>query len=169
MPSPILYLFCGKIASGKSTAAKQVALSQKAVLLSEDHWLATLYPGEVTSLDDFQDRTSRIEALLGDHLIAILKSGTSLVLDFHANTRKRRAWMREIAETAGAKALLHYLDVPDDICKQRLRDRNAAGTHEYAASDAQFDQFSRYFQTPDESEGLSIKHHRLTGSGLPVE
>jgi len=169
MPSPTLYLFCGKIASGKSTAAKQVALSQKAILLSEDHWLASLYPGEVNSLETFQERTARIESLLGPHLTEILKSGTSVALDFHANTKKRRTWMRQIAENAGAKALLHFLDVPDDTCKQRLRDRNASGIHEYEASDAQFDQFSRYFETPEEAEGLTIKHHRLTGSGLAGE
>ena len=33
------------------------------------------------------------------------------------------------SRSAGAAHRLHFLDVPDDVCKARLRQRNAAGTH----------------------------------------
>ena len=47
---PTLHLLCGKIASGKSTLAKTLATEHAAIVLSEDHWLATLYPGEIRSI-----------------------------------------------------------------------------------------------------------------------
>ena len=42
---PTLHLLCGKIASGKSTLAITVAGDLAAFLLSEVHWLATIYQG----------------------------------------------------------------------------------------------------------------------------
>jgi hypothetical protein len=64
--------------------------------------------------------------------------------------------MRGIFENAGAAHRLHYLDVPDEICKARLRQRNADGTHEFAASDAQFDEITSYFVPPSEHEGFEV-------------
>jgi hypothetical protein len=55
---------------------------------------------------------------------------------------------------------LHWLDVPDEICRARLRVRNAAGEHEFAATDAQFDQITAYFVPPTAGEGLQIVVHR---------
>lgn len=44
-----LLLFCGKMGAGKSTEAKKIALERNAVLISEDDWLATLYPDQIKS------------------------------------------------------------------------------------------------------------------------
>ena len=49
---PTLHLLCGKIAAGKSTLAKELVAEHAAILLSEDTWLAQLYPGEVLSVAD---------------------------------------------------------------------------------------------------------------------
>ena len=44
-----LYLLCGKIGAGKSTLARQLAARPATVLISEDHWNATLFPDELKS------------------------------------------------------------------------------------------------------------------------
>lgn len=44
-----LHLVCGKIAAGKSTLTSELARAQNTVLISEDKWLSTLYPGEIQS------------------------------------------------------------------------------------------------------------------------
>ena len=49
---PTLFLLCGKIASGKSTLAATLAEQPNTLLLKEDLLLATLYPGEIVTLDD---------------------------------------------------------------------------------------------------------------------
>ncbi|MBV17079.1 MAG: cell division protein ZipA, partial [Thalassospira sp.] len=51
---------------------------------------------------------------------------------------------------------LHYLNLPEDICMQRLRARNQAGAHQFAASDAQFHQISAWFEPPSDAEGFTI-------------
>jgi predicted kinase len=68
--------------------------------------------------------------------------------------------MKGIAAEASVAHRLHWLDVPDEVCRARLRARNAAGEHEFAASDAQFDQITSYFVPPTEAEGLEIVVHR---------
>jgi AAA domain-containing protein len=39
---------------------------------------------------------------------------------------------------------LHWLDIADEICKQRLRERNARGEHPFQVTDAEYDQFTRF-------------------------
>jgi len=62
-------------------------------------------------------------------------------------------------ERAGAPHALHLLDVPDEVCKARLRARNAAGDHPFETSDAEFDQISRHFVAPTADEGFDVIRH----------
>ncbi|MBS0549909.1 MAG: ATP-binding protein [Proteobacteria bacterium] len=158
----MLHLICGKIAAGKSTLAAELGRPPGTVTLNEDFLLARLYPGEIRTIDDYARCAARLCEAIGPHVVAMLKAGVTVVLDFQANTLKRRAWMRGLIDQAGVAHRLHYLDVPDDVCKQRLRARNAAGTHEYAASDAEFDLFTSYFVPPAPEEGFDVVVHRPT-------
>ena len=51
--SPTLHLLCGKIASGKSTLAAELAAAPGTVLISEDARLAPLYGEEMLSVADY--------------------------------------------------------------------------------------------------------------------
>lgn len=151
-----LHLLCGKIASGKSTLAARLAESTGTVLIAEDVWLSTLYPGEVNSINDLQVRSRRLEHLLSPHVRQLLIGGIDVVLDFHGNTKARRDWMRGILEGLETQHVFHLLEASDDLCKARLRKRNASGTHPYEVSDAIFDEFTRYYDPPKSDEGWNI-------------
>jgi predicted kinase len=153
---PILHMLCGKIAAGKSTLAHRLASQPSTVLISEDYWLSRLYKDEMHTVADFIRFSRRLREAMGSHIEALLRAGVSVVLDFHANTVSSRQWMRGIFERAGAGHCLHYLDVPDDVCKARLRQRNADGAHDFAASDAEFDEITSYFVAPSEDEGFEV-------------
>ncbi|MDG3441054.1 AAA family ATPase [Nitrospirillum amazonense] len=155
-PTPMLHLVCGKIAAGKSTLTAALAAAPGTILLSEDHWLARLYPEELASVADYIRLSARLRQVVGPHTVALLRAGLSVVLDFPANTPGLRLWMRGLFDEAGAAHTLHYLEVPDEVCRQRLRARNAAGGHDFAATDAEFDAITRYFVPPDEAEGFMI-------------
>ena len=45
-------------------------------------------------------------------------------------------------------------------CRARLRARNASGTHDYAASDAEFDLITSHFVAPTPEEGFTVIVHR---------
>jgi hypothetical protein len=82
-----------------------------------------------------------------------------VILDFQANTLKRRAWMWGLVDGAEADHQLHYLRASDEVCRARLSARNAAATHEYEASDAVFDLFTSYFVAPSPDEGFNVIIH----------
>ncbi len=156
---PVLHMLCGKIASGKSTLARRLKRQGSAVLIGEDAWLATLYPGEINSGADYLRCTGKLRAAIAPHIIELLGSGVSVVLDFSANTVQQREWMRSLLDNTSAAHQLHVLDVPDDICLARLRARNAEGDHPFAASEEQFHQFSKHFAPPTPQEGFNIVMH----------
>lgn len=151
-----LHLVCGKIAAGKSTLVAQLARAPRTLAISEDDWLASLYPGEIATLADYVRCSGRLRAVMSAHIVSLLRAGNSVVLDFPANTLASRQWMKQLVEQAGVAHCLHFLDVPDEECKRRLRLRNQDGTHQFNTSDAEFEQITRYFVPPTEDEGLHI-------------
>ncbi|MGJ7611760.1 MULTISPECIES: AAA family ATPase [unclassified Variovorax] len=158
-PTPVLHMVCGKIGAGKSTLTRQLAEAPATVLISEDTWLAALYPGEIRELPDYVRASGRLKKVMADHVGALLRAGVSVVLDFPANTVSGRSWMRGIFEATGAAHALHFLDVPDAVCKERLRARNARGEHPFETTDAQFDLITSHFAAPSAAEGFDVVRH----------
>ncbi len=151
-----LHLLCGKIASGKSTLAARLAEAPNTLRLSEDLWLARLYKEQMHSVADYVRCAALLREAIGPHVQALLALGVNVVLDFPANTPANRQWMRSLFEYSGADHVMHVLEVPDALCKARLRARNAAGEHAFAASDEQFELISRYFSAPTAEEGFNL-------------
>ena len=154
--TPMLHMVCGKIGAGKSTLTRRLAEAPATVLISEDAWLAALYPEEIVELPDYVRASARLKQVMAEHVVALLAAGVSVVLDFPANTVSSRAWARGIFEKAGVAHRLHFLDVPDEVCKARLRARNASGEHPFETTDAEFDLITRHFVAPSEAEGFHI-------------
>ncbi len=154
--SATLHFLCGKIASGKSTLAQQLVRGQQAVLLSEDTWLAALYPGQITQLADYIEKSRLLKSALELHLVTLLRQGVTLVLDFPANTPVQRRWLKGLAEQAGCSYCCHVLDVSDEECKRRLAARNLSGENPFTTSAEQFDLITAHFSYPSEEEELVI-------------
>lgn len=155
---PMLHMMCGKIAAGKSTLTAALAAGG-AVVIAEDDWLAALYADQMTSVADYVRCSARLRAAMGPHVVALLRAGLTVALDFPANTPQTRAWMRGIVDEAGCGHALHFLDVPDAVCLARLKARNAQGEHAFAATEAQFHQVTRHFVPPAPEEGFDVIRH----------
>lgn len=155
-----LFLICGKIAAGKSTLARKLAARPSTVLISEDHWLSTMYPGEIMTLEDYVRCSARLKEAVEPHVIDLLNEGLSVVMDFPANTLQQRRWLRGLCVASGVRNELHFIDVPDDVCKHRLRERNKSGQHAYQTSEEEFDSFTRFLVPPSEDEGFNLSIHQ---------
>jgi len=155
MPA-VLHMVCGKIAAGKSMLTQRLSAEPKTVLISEDAWLARLYPNEIQAIADYVRYAARLRDTLAPHIESLLAAGVSVVLDFPANTVANRLWGKSIYEKAGADHILHYLDISDGVCKQRLRDRNAAGLHPFNPSNEEFEAITRHFVPPAPEEGFRV-------------
>ncbi len=139
--------------------ARALAKRDNAVVIAEDDWLAALYEGQITSIRDYVQAANRLRGVMGPHVVALLNAGQSVVLDFPANTVETRAWLRQIVAQTDVVHRMHLLDVPDDLCRARLRARNAQGDHPFAATDAQFDEIVRHFVPPTADEGFHVVVH----------
>ena len=163
---PKLVFFCGKMASGKSTLAKQLAEREDAILFSQDALVEALFPGLVVNVASYLEYAGRINRMLAPHVVSILSKGVSVVLDFPANTRNQRAWFRGILDATGADHELHYLDTPVAICKAQLKARSAhlpPGTK--WTTDEDFALIASHFRPPEHDEAFNVVIHNRSVSG----
>jgi adenylate kinase family enzyme len=72
-----LIFFCGKMGAGKSTLSKQLAYDRNAVLISEDEWLESFYPGQISTFDDYLKFSAQLKPLVSSHIQNILRTGTN--------------------------------------------------------------------------------------------
>ncbi|TKF32460.1 AAA family ATPase [Enterovibrio norvegicus] len=153
-----LYFFCGKMGAGKSTYSLTLAQEKNAVLLSEDDWLSALYPNQINSFDDYLIFSRRMKPLVHDHVQRILKTGTSVVMDFPANTKSQRKGFLELANAISASHELIFLDRNDARCLQQIAQRRQAQPERQAFdTEEMFYHVSAYFDVPSDAEMLNIR------------
>jgi len=133
--------------------------SDNTVVISEDDWLSELFGTQMQNVNDYVQYSARLRTIMKPHVITILQTGLSVVLDFPANTPQMRLWMRGIFEAAECGHQLHYLDRSDEECRKRLQKRNAEGNHPFSASEDQFDLITSYFVPPTIDEGFNTIIH----------
>lgn len=151
-----LTFFCGKMGAGKSTSAAQIAQKSNAVLLSEDEWLASLYPNKISSLNDYIYYSNLLKPQIKALVQSILSAGTDVVMDFPANTVSQRKWFRRIFSEIEAPHRLIVIDLPNETCLKQIEKRRKAQP-ERAATDTpeMFDQLLTYFVAPTSEEGFN--------------
>ena len=155
-----LYFMCGKMAAGKTTLARQIAEREGAILIVQDELLATLYPDASVDIPEFVDRSLRLKAALAPHICALLSRGISIVLDFPANTPRQRGWFRGLFEQAQVGHELHFVDAPDALCKQRLKDRSSHLPVDAPwTTEAEFEAVTAYFRKPAPEEDFNVVRH----------
>ena len=72
-----LIFFCGKMGAGKTTQSLRLSQELNAVLISEDDWLASLYPNEITDFNAYLHFSARLKPLVKAHVQNILNTGVS--------------------------------------------------------------------------------------------
>ncbi len=153
-----LIFFCGKMGSGKSTKAIELANEYDAILLSEDEWLSAIYPEEIKVFADYIKYSARLKPLLKKHVQNLLNTGISVVMDFPGNTYNQRAWFKEIFAEHKIPHKLYYLEASDALClKQIAQRRRINPTRADFDTENVFYQVNNYFQPPTEDEGFNIQ------------
>ena len=153
-----LIFFCGKMGAGKSTKSKAVATELNAVLISEDEWLSKLYPDQIKSFDDYIKFSGFLRPLIKAHVQNILRTGTSVVMDFPANTKRQRKWFTNLSIEAESKSKLIYLKVNDALCLKQIVKRSIEQPSRAAFdTEEMFHHVTQYFEEPDPSEVQDIE------------
>lgn len=157
MNKGVLTFFCGKMGAGKTTKAREVSLKRNAVLLSEDEWLASIYPNSIKSLEDYIKYSGRLKPQMKKLVQSLLASGTDVVMDFPANTISQREWFRGIFSEIQAAHELIYIDQPNEVCIAQIAKRRTEQPQR-AATDTEemFELVTKYFVAPTPDEGFNI-------------
>ena len=156
MSKGVLTFFCGKMGAGKTTKSREIAQERNAVLLSEDEWLASIYPNTITSLEDYIKYSGRLKPQMKKLAQSILAAGTDVVMDFPANTVPQREWFRSIFSEIQAPHNLIYIDLPNEICMEQIAKRRTEQPERAATDTAEmFEQVTRYFVAPASDENFN--------------
>jgi len=157
MNKGFLTLLCGKMGAGKSTKANEITREEGAVLLSEDEWLASLYPNSISSINDYVKYSNLLKPQIKKLVQSILSSGSNVVMDFPANTFSQRDWLRSIFSEIEAPHKLIFLDKSNEVCLRQIKKRSMEQPERAATDTAEmFEQITKYFVEPTSEEGFNI-------------
>ena len=157
MSKATLTFFCGKMGAGKSTRARVIAQQSNAVLLVEDEWLASLYPGKISSLEDYITLSELMKPQMKKLAQSILSAGSHVVMDFPANTLVQRQWFRSIFTEVGVLHNLVFIDLSDEACLKQIAKRRQEEPNRVATDTPEmFHQVTQYFTAPVVEEGFNI-------------
>ena len=156
MNKGVLTFFCGKMGAGKTTKSREISLERNAILLSEDEWLSSVYPGRINTLADYIEYSGLLKPQMKRLVQSILESGANVVMDFPANTIQQREWFKAIFSEIQAPHELVYIDQHDEICLAQIAKRRIEQP-ERAATDTEemFELVTRYFVAPTSDEGFN--------------
>jgi len=151
-----LFLTVGLPGAGKTTRATELARQHGILRLTPDDWMAPLFG------DSHADgRRDILEGRMIWVAHQVLVSGSSVVLDFGCWSPEERYAIRAITEGAGADFVLEYLEVPEQVRRERCERRWAEApetTFEMTVTD--HDQWLAAIQPPSPAE--------LRGGPLPA-
>ena len=151
-----LHLMCGLPCAGKTTLAKRLEKEYSALRLTPDEWHIRLF-GHDFGLDaideEHERRHSDVEALMWDVAARVLTLGGDVILDFGFWGRSERQDYRSRAEKLGASSEVHFLDVPEGVLLERLRERNAHHTaNTFQIPESKLKEWVQQFQAPTQDE-----------------
>jgi predicted kinase len=109
------------LCSGKTTFARQLEQRSSDVRYSLDEWLTALKRDPV-HLDD--ELYERVYALAMDLWPTVADLGHDVILDFGFWSRQRRDDARARAAAAGYATRLYWVQCPDEVARERCRERN---------------------------------------------
>jgi predicted kinase len=145
---PVLLLMVGLPAAGKTTRARTLASTHRAIRLTPDDWMIPLF---VDSMAD--GKRFVLEGRLISVAVQALRLGVSVVLDFGLWGRDERSALRWLARANGAACQVVYLPVDKDVQLARVARRQATEPHRtFLMSEADVDQWREQFEVPDAAE-----------------
>lgn len=136
-----------------------MAVQKNAVLISEDDWLLSHYLDQINSFEGYLKFSAIIKPFVKSHVQKILQTGTSVVMDFPANTVGQRAWFKGLCVEINCAHELVYLDASNEQCLTQIaKRRDEQPERVQFDTEAVFNQVTQYFEPPLDSEGLTIMH-----------
>lgn len=161
----MIHLIVGNTGAGKTTYAKHLKTKTKGIVFSIDTWNKVLFlpdKKETDGLAWFLERIERAETILLDVVTQLQETKTDAILDLGLSKYKHREKIRQFAKAHNFDLTLHFLDIPVEVRRERVLQRNQekGATFEFEVSQADFDFMENWFEPPTKEEllgGITVK------------
>ncbi len=152
-----LILVCGSTGAGKTTYSISLAQEIEAVKFSIDPWMQTLFLKDMKSLNYswMIERVYRCYEQIWEVSKQILMLRGNVILDLGFTTKAQREIFITKSKKLGINSEMHYLDVPLDVRKQRVKQRNVSkdsDLYSFEVTDMMFNFMESKFENPDTEE-----------------
>lgn len=162
----MIHIILGNTGAGKTTYGLSLKEKERGVIFSIDHWNKMLFLDDKTpedGVDWFLERIQRSDTMIQSLVIQLAEAGTPAILDLGFAKKERREAFYAFAKAYNIPIQLHFLDIPSEIRKQRVVQRNQekGATFQFEVSETDFDFMETWFErpTPKEVEDAIIITH----------
>lgn len=161
-----IIMLCGKICSGKSTYAEQLKKKYKAVILSCDELMLTLFDEQLG--DKHNMILKKCQNYLYQLAEQIIESDTNVILDFGFWDKTSRVECKEYFVLKNIETELHYIKIDHDTWLKHIEKRNieAKGkTTKCYYIDKNMEQlFDKAFEEPEQNEVACVVDNTSGGT-----
>jgi predicted kinase len=139
-PHPILHLICGLPGSGKTALAKKIADATHAFRFSPDEWIKDIWGSEAEGEgNQYRDPIEQLQWKMAKQL---LQHSIDVIIEWGTWGRSEREKLRDEARAAGGKVHFYYLNVPREVLKLRILNRNQhLDRHEFHIPESKIEAF----------------------------
>ena len=145
---PVCYLICGFLGAGKTTYSQKLSKETGAIHLNPDQYCMELF--DKTEYEENWDECfSETIEYLWEKAEEYAKQNKSVIFDMGFWTKISRDEATQRAKDFGFNPIIHFLNVPDRILRQRISARKGA-IAEYNLK--HFDKLKKEFEDPTKTE-----------------
>ena len=150
------HIICGSTGAGKTTYAQKI-VAKESHIFTIDEWMKNLFWMDAPEKPDLQwalDKIARCEEQIWTMASRILHEGSEVALDLGFATRQQRQNFNDLVIASGHTPQLHYLNIPVEVRRSRVIERNLrkTGTYSFDVSAETFNWMETYFQIPTPEE-----------------
>ena len=130
-----VHLLLGPVGAGKSTLARTLGRQHRALSLTLDEWMTVLFRDDRPASDLmpwYAERAQRCVEQIWRVTRAALAVDIDVILELGLVARRARADFYARLDAAGIDAVLHVLDAPREVRRQRVAQRNRQRGPTYA-------------------------------------
>lgn len=154
---PKVHLVEGPVGAGKSTYAAALAVRTGGIHIALDEWFVRLFSPDRPAVDFvpwYIERKERLLQLIWSHSQRVLASGKEPILELGLIQRQGRVEFYRQVQDAGFNLLVHVLDAPLEVRRERVRRRNTekGSTFAMVIPEPVFEMASTLWEAPDEME-----------------
>nr|WP_299684067.1 ATP-binding protein [uncultured Dokdonia sp.] len=153
----MIHMILGNTGAGKTTYALSLRDKEQGVIFSIDHWNKTLFLDDKTpedGVDWFLERIERSDTMIQSIVAQMATAGTPAILDLGFAKKERRDRFYAFAKAYNIPIQLHFLDIPLEIRKQRVMQRNQekGETFQFEVSETDVEFMESWFEKPTPKE-----------------